>query len=31
VQAEKILALFSDRARVEAAPVHDLMAQLVRN
>ena len=31
VQAEKILALYGDRARVEAAPVHDLMAQLVRN
>ncbi|HWJ04368.1 MAG TPA: bifunctional 2-methylcitrate dehydratase/aconitate hydratase [Steroidobacteraceae bacterium] len=31
VQAEKIKALFADRARLEALPVHDLVAMLVRN
>jgi len=31
VQAEKIKALFADRARLESLPVHDLVAMLVRN
>jgi 2-methylcitrate dehydratase len=30
-QAERIKALFADRARLEAMPVHDMVAMLVRN